>query len=275
MTYEPVYTRTPRNAFVPSPIFVGIVAVFVASGVMTWTRFGNIGIDVFLFVISGWLISLCLHEYAHAVFGYFSGDLTVADRGYLRLNPLKYTHPLMSIVLPVIVVILGGIGLPGGAVWIDHRHIGSKLKNSLISAAGPLTNVVLALILAVPFLIGMAPEVAQDVTGRYVISSGGGHLEFWAALALLAFLQITASVLNFLPIPGLDGGGILRPWFSPAYQRAWDMVGPWGFLVLFLLLWQTQVGDWFFSAVNWLSGLIGVPTWLYAGGYELMRFWSN
>ena len=109
MTYEPVYTRTPRNAFVPSPVFVGIVAVFVASGVMTWTRFGNVGIDVFLFILSGWLISLCLHEYAHAVLRYFSGDLTVAGRGYLRLNPLKYPHHLLSTVLPVIAVILGGI----------------------------------------------------------------------------------------------------------------------------------------------------------------------
>ena len=274
MTYEPVYTRTPRNAFVPSPVFVGIVAIFVVSGVMTWTRFGNVGIDVFLFVISGWIISLCLHEYAHAITGYFSGDLTVADRGYLRLNPLKYTHPLLSIVLPVIVVILGGIGLPGGAVWIDHQYIRSKVKDSLISAAGPLTNVLLALVIAVPFLLGAAPELGSTVSGQYVVSSGA-HLEFWAALAMVAFLQITASVLNFLPIPGLDGGSIISPWLSREYQRAWNLVAPWGFLLLFLLLWQTKVGDYFFSAVNWLAELIGVPQWLYQYGYELMRFWTD
>ena len=89
MAYDPVHTRSSRSAFVPSPVFVGIVAVFVVSGVLTWNGFGNLGIDAFLFVISGWLISLCLHEYAHALTGYFSGDLSVADRGYLRLNPLK------------------------------------------------------------------------------------------------------------------------------------------------------------------------------------------
>ncbi|BBH66813.1 site-2 protease family protein [Actinoplanes sp. OR16] len=267
MTYEPVYTRAPRNAFVPSPVFVGIVAVFAVSGFMTWSRFGNVKIDVFLFVISGWIISLCLHEYAHAVTGYFSGDLSVADRGYLRLNPLKYTHPLLSIVLPVIVVILGGIGLPGGAVWVDHRYIRSRLKDSLISAAGPLTNVVLALIVAVPFLAGLAPELSPSVVTAE-------HLEFWAALALLAFLQVTASLLNFLPIPGLDGGSIISPWFSPAYQRAWNLVAPWGFLLLFLLLWQTQLGSYFFEVVNWLAELIGVPYWLYQLGFELMRFWE-
>src|SRR5690349_8782100 len=88
VTYEPVYTRTPRNAFIPSPVFVGIVAVFVVSAVMTWSHFGNVKVDVFLFIVTGWLVSLCLHEYAHALAGFFAGDKTVADRGYLRLNPL-------------------------------------------------------------------------------------------------------------------------------------------------------------------------------------------
>ncbi|MEV6346028.1 site-2 protease family protein [Actinoplanes sp. NPDC051851] len=267
MTYEPVYTRTPRNAFVPSPVFVGIVAIFAVSGVMTWTRFGNIGIDAFLFVISGWLVSLCLHEYAHAVSAYLSGDLTVAERGYLRLNPLKYTHPVLSIVLPVIVVILGGIGLPGGAVWVDHRYIRSKVKDSLISASGPLTNVVLAVLLAVPFLIGLGPDLSTIRTEP--------HLEFWAALALLVFFQVTASVLNFMPIPGLDGGSVIAPWLSPAYQRVWTMFAPYGFLLLFALLWQTPVGTWFYTVVDAVAGWLNVPSWLYAYGYEIMRFWSS
>ena len=270
MTDFQVSQRAPRNAFLPSPVFVGIVALTVVSGWMTWTGFGNVRVDVFLLVICGWLLSLCLHEYAHALVAYFAGDRGVAERGYLRLNPLKYTHPLLSIVLPVIVVILGGIGLPGGAVWVDHTHIGSKLKQSLISAAGPLTNVVFALVLAVPFLIGLAPGVEN---GQLVGSAD--HLEFWAALALLAFLQVTASVLNFLPVPGLDGGNILQPWMSPAYQRAYNLFAPYGFILLFVLLWQSEINRWFFEAVWWLGDLIGIEPALSATGMELMRFWSN
>ncbi|GIF04509.1 site-2 protease family protein [Actinoplanes siamensis] len=271
MTYEPVYTRTPRNAFVPSPVFVAIVAIFAVSGVMIWTRFGNVGFDAFLFVVSGWLVSLCLHEYAHAVAAYFSGDLTVAERGYLRLNPLKYTSPLLSIVLPVVVVILGGIGLPGGAVWIDHRYIDSRTKDSLISASGPLTNVILALVAASPFLVGLGPDIVE--TGfRTVVYTD--HPEFWQALSLLAFLQITASVLNLLPIPGLDGGSILRPWLSPAYRRAWDTFAPFGFLLLFVALWQTDLGRYFSDLVSWLAEFIGLNTGLISGGLDLMRFWS-
>jgi Zn-dependent protease len=275
VTYEPVSTRTPRNAFVPSPVFVGIVAVFLVSGWMTWARFGNVKIDVFLFVVTGWLVSLCLHEYAHALVGFFAGDKSVADRGYLRLNPLKYTSPLLSIVLPVVVVILGGIGLPGGAVWVDHRHIRSRVKDSLISAAGPLTNVVLAVVLAFPFLVGVGPKVVPSLAGQYVVTGQQTHLEFWSALAALAFLQVTASVLNFLPIPGLDGGSILAPWLSPAYQRAWNLFAPYGFILLFLALWQTRLGSYFYDAVFWLAEKIGLSEALIQVGLQLMRFWSG
>ncbi|GIE96760.1 site-2 protease family protein [Paractinoplanes rishiriensis] len=275
MTYEPVYTRTPRNAFIPSPVFVGIVAVFAVSGWMTWSGFGNVRIDVFLFIVTGWLVSLCLHEYAHAVVGYFSGDKSVADRGYLRLNPLKYTSPLLSIVLPVVVVILGGIGLPGGAVWVDHRYIRSRLKDSLISAAGPLTNVILAVVVAFPFLIGLGPQLVEAGNGQFSVAGDRSHLEFWCALAALAFLQVTASVLNLLPIPGLDGGSILAPWMSPAYQRAWNLFAPYGFILLFLALWQTKLGQWFFDVVFWLSEKIGLSEVLIQTGLQLMRFWSS
>ncbi|GAA2627385.1 site-2 protease family protein [Paractinoplanes durhamensis] len=275
MTYEPVYTRTPRNAFIPSPVFVGIVAVFGVSAWMTWTGFGNVKVDVFLFIVTGWLLSLCLHEYAHALIGFFSGDKTVADRGYLRLNPLKYTSPLLSIVLPVVVVILGGIGLPGGAVWIDHTHIRSKVKDSLISAAGPLTNVVLALVLAIPFWAGFGPKLVELGSGQYGLVGDTTHLEFWSALAALAFLQITASVLNFLPIPGLDGGSIIAPWMSPAYQRAWNLFAPYGFILLFLALWQTRLGQYFFDVVYWLGERLGLSEALVQLGLQMMRFWSG
>jgi Zn-dependent protease len=273
---SPVSVNTPRHAFVPSPVFVGIVALTVVSGWMAWTGFGNVRVDVFLFVICGWLLSLCLHEYAHAVVAYVAGDRGVAERGYLRLNPLKYTSPLLSIVLPIIAVVLGGIGLPGGAVWVDHAYIRSKAKESLISLAGPATNVVFALVLAVPFALGAADGVAvfrDSATGGIVLS--GAHGDFWTALAALAFLQVTASLLNFLPVPGLDGGNIVQPWLSPQYQRVYRLFAPYGFILLFALLWQSRINTWFFSAVGWLAGAIGVPDTLAQFGLIWMRFWAQ
>jgi Zn-dependent protease len=270
-----VSVNTPKNAFVPSPVFVGIVALTVVSGWMAWTGFGNVRVDVFLFIICGWLLSLCLHEYAHALVAYFSGDRGVADRGYLRLNPLKYTSPLLSIVLPIIAVVLGGIGLPGGAVWVDHAHIRSKARESLISLAGPATNVLFALVLAAPFALGAADDVYFYRAGSGEIALSGAHSDFWVALAALAFLQVTASLLNFLPVPGLDGGNIIQPWLSPQYQRVYRLFAPYGFILLFALLWQSRINGWFFSAVGWLAGLIGVPDLLAQFGLVWMRFWSG
>ncbi len=73
-------------------------------------------LTTFLIVLAGWIFSLSLHEFAHALVAYYGGDKTVKDKGYLTFNPLKYTHPMLSIVFPIIFLMMGGIGLPGGAV---------------------------------------------------------------------------------------------------------------------------------------------------------------
>ncbi|TCB97841.1 site-2 protease family protein [Micromonospora zingiberis] len=256
---EPLVLGVPRAAFRPSPIFLALVALLVTCGVLAWHGIGNVRLAVFGFVVSGWVVSLCLHEYAHAVVAYRFGDRGVAHRGYLTLNPLKYTHPLLSIVLPVVVVLLGGIGLPGGAVWVDRHVIPGRLRHTLVSLAGPATNVLFALVLVVVLRLG-AP--------------GGGPVEFWAAVALLGFLQLTASVLNLLPVPGLDGGNMIQPWLNSQWRRMYDLFAPYGFILLFALLWNPRIGGWFFSAVFVVADFLGLPPWLYATGLELVRFWS-
>ncbi len=85
------------RAFRPSPVFLGLVALWVTGGAMAWYEYGSPTFNVILFVLAGWLVSLSLHEYAHALYAFHSGDRAVADRGYLTLNPLKYTHPVLSI----------------------------------------------------------------------------------------------------------------------------------------------------------------------------------
>ena len=249
-----------REAFRPSAIFLGILALFIAAAVMTWNEFGNVRVDVFLFIVAGWIVSLCLHEYAHAVAAFVSGDRSVASRGYLTLNPLKYTHPFLSIVLPLVFVLLGGIGLPGGAVWVDHGAIRSRLRDSLVSFAGPATNLLFTFLLTIPIVL------FYDVFGL--------HTAFWAAMAFLAFLQLTATLINFLPIPGIDGGNIYQPWLSPGGQQAFRAVAPWGFVILFALLWSPVLNRYFFDVVYTIGNAIGLPDVLVSDGYTLFRFWT-
>ena len=100
------------------------------------------------------------------------------------------------------------------------------------------------------------------------------HGVFWSAVAFLGFLQITALLLNLLPIPGLDGYGALEPHLSPETQRAVAPAKQFGFLFLLVLLLAPAVNQWFFSLVFWFFDLSGVPGALAAIGSQLTRFWS-
>lgn len=254
-------TQTATAGHRVSPVFLGIVAIMAATGWAVWTGFASSpGIAVFLFVTAAWIVSLCLHEYAHARTALHSGDITVGAKGYLTLNPLAYTHALLSIVLPVLFVIMGGIGLPGGAVFIERGRIRGKWKHSLISAAGPLTNVLFAIVCTAPFWLDALSGVPDAF--RY-------------ALAFLALLQVTAAILNSLPIPGLDGYGVIEPWLSHSIRRQVEPFAPFGLIAVFGMLWIPGVNHAFFDAIDAILRGLGVSDWDTYWGQQLYRFWEG
>ncbi|MBU3869923.1 site-2 protease family protein [Streptomyces sp. 4503] len=244
-----------------SPVFLGLFAIMVVSAWAVWTDYSaSPGFAVFLFVVSGWVVSLCLHEYAHARTALHGGDLSIGAKGYLTLNPLKYTHVALSIVLPVVFVIMGGIGLPGGAVFIERHRIQGRWKHSLISAAGPLTNVLFAVALTAPFWLDATDRVPEL---------------FRFALAFLALLQVTAAILNFLPVPGLDGYGVIEPWLSYRIRRQVEPYAPFGLLAVFGILWIPEVNQAFFGAIDAVLRALGVSEWDTYWGQEFFRFWQG
>ncbi|MEV6795533.1 site-2 protease family protein [Streptomyces sp. NPDC051320] len=244
-----------------SPVFLGIVAVMVVTGWAVWTDFAPVpGLAVFLFVTAAWVVSLCLHEYAHARSALHSGDISIGSKGYLTLNPLAYTHALLSIVLPVVFVILGGIGLPGGAVFIERGRIRGRWKHSLISAAGPLTNALFAVVCTAPF---------------WLHALDGVPLVFRYALGFLALLQVTAAILNFLPVPGLDGYGVVEPWLSYGIRRQVEPFAQIGLLAVFALLWIPSVNHVFFDLVDAILRGLGVGDVETYCGQAFYRFWQG
>jgi Zn-dependent protease len=195
-------------------------------------------------VIVGWIASVCLHEFGHAIVAYWGGDTTVKDKGYLTLNPLKYTDIGYSLALPVVFLILGGIALPGAAVYINHTLLRSRAWNSAVSAAGPFMTGVVAIALALPFRLGWATD---------------DHW-FWSALALLASYQVAALCFNLFPIPSFDGFGILEPWLSKPVQETARRWGRYGYLALFAILWTVpQANRGFWSLVHGISSGLGIP----------------
>ncbi|MGV9868466.1 site-2 protease family protein [Rhodococcus koreensis] len=244
----------------PSPVFLLVVAVAVAGGVLAWRAeresvLGHLG--VFVLVVAGWVVTLCLHEFAHAYTAWRHGATDVEVRGYLTLNPVKYSHPLLSIGLPVLFIALGGIGLPGGAVYLRTGLFPPKVQ-ARVSLAGPAVNLVSAIVLLVVI--------------RW-FGLGGDHLVFWTGLSFLAFLQVMATVLNLLPVPGLDGYAALEPFLPPRTRRSVDQFTPYGLLILVALLFVPSINVVFFDLIYRLFELSGVPEIYAQYGNYLMRFW--
>lgn len=249
-----------------SPVFLGIVAVTVTGGVALWVRFGNVKVDTFIFVLGAYLITLCLHEFGHAYTAHRAGDTDIAMRGYLDLNPMRYLNPLLSIILPVFYLAFGGLPLPGGSVLVNPGVARKKWVASLISAAGPLTNILFAAI-----AMG-AVAIALPSNGGYYFSA---HLDFWAAVSFFAFIQVAVAILNLVPVPGLDGYGIIEPYLSYETRRSLDPIRPYGILlVLLLLIAVPPIRDNFSVAVNSIMTSLGQPYGFWEVGQDAFRFWQ-
>src|SRR5258708_7677798 len=91
-------------------------------------------------LIIAWILTVVLHEFAHGIVAYWGGDYTIRERGGLTLNPLQYIDPVMSIALPVLFLVMGGIPLPGGATYVRTDLLRSRLWQTLVSLAGPAMN---------------------------------------------------------------------------------------------------------------------------------------
>jgi Zn-dependent protease len=217
-----------------------------------------VNVTTFLVVMIGWIFSLCLHEFSHALVAYHGGDTTVKDKGYLTFNPLKYTHPFFSLILPLIFLMMGGIGLPGGAVYIERWRLRGPLWETAVSLAGPFSNAVLA------FLLGILLQVGP------VTNSG-----IWPGIAFLAFVQISAVVLNLIPLPPFDGFGAIEP-FLPMFirERLAEMRGMLSWVVLFLFIGVPSFARWFWGTVSLLAQIAGIPLELTMQGLDEFRFWQ-
>ncbi|MBK1785695.1 site-2 protease family protein [Prauserella cavernicola] len=254
-----------RSVVRPSLLFYVILLVTIAGGALTafvapWTdtlqrdALGTLGL--FVLVLGGWALSLTLHEFGHAFVAYKGGDYEVAHKGYLSLDIRRYTDPVMSLVLPLIILAIGGIPLPGGAVWINRWALRSRSVSSWVSLAGPLSN------LAIGILLTIAVVFAPMPIGLAI------------GLSYLASLQILAFVINILPVPGLDGFGAIEPYLSPQAREFGAKARPWAPLVLFaLIIGLPGFGNALWDMTDFVFGAVGGDETLSQLGQMGFMFW--
>lgn len=157
-----------------------------------------------ILVIDIWVIGLCLHEFSHAFSSYLFGDKSVVGKGYLSLNPLLYGDIGMSLVWPVLILLIGGLPLPGGAVYLNHGQINSKIKVAITYICGPLANLVFGVALGIIYFL------IKDIPHSPLIP---------AAFAMSVYLQFYTFIFNILPLPGFDGFGFIATFLSPEFRN--------------------------------------------------------
>lgn len=244
----------------PSPIFFAIVALTAIAAFLTTVGDAN-RVAVFVFVIGAWTVSLIFHEFAHAFLAWKGGDRSVVQRGYLTLDPRTYTHPILSFALPLVFIIMGGIGLPGGAVLLN-RGVLSDIRASVVALAGPLTN------LAFGF-------VSLGLLGTDVIDSSS-QPTLASAVGFFGFLQIAVFVLNMLPVPGFDGYAVIEPTLPANTRQLLRPVATYGPLIAILAIWRFDpLGDAFWTAVTSITEAFGIERLEWTCGYWQFRFWES
>lgn len=168
------------------------------------------------------VLSLSVHEFAHAWSAFRLGDDTAARMGRMTLNPMVHIDPLGTLLLPL-------LGIPFG--WAKpvpvvprrfHRGVNMGTGTVITAAAGPASNVVLAVLSAVVY--GLLWRWAPDT------------LEQWPAVAQLAGVMIQMNIalalFNMLPIPPLDGSRVVEGLLPYRYRPYWERLTSLGPILL-------------------------------------------
>ena len=197
------------------------------------------------------LFAISFHESAHAWSALQFGDTTARDQGRISLNPLRHIDPFGSIVLPLILYVFSGL-IFGAAkpTPVNLRNTRNpRLANLVVSAAGPISNLLLAAVgIGLLILIRrQAPQAMADLLGTL---QGGSFTPGTLApitylLFFFALVNVSLAVFNLIPIPPLDGSGVLLSLAGPAVQRIYAVIAPFGFVILILLISTPLLGGLF------------------------------
>src|SRR5665213_862493 len=181
--------------------------------------FSTLSPSTIIYTIITIVISLSIHEAMHAYVGYRLGDTTAHDMGRISLNPLRHIDPLTTIALPIITLlvfkapVLAARPVPFNPARVKYDEFGA----AMIAAAGPLTNLVLAVIGV--FLFSLTTVMWL---GNF--------------LGIFVSLNVYMFIFNILPIPPLDGSRVLYAFAPEAVQDVMRQMEPYGLFIIFALV---------------------------------------
>lgn len=185
------------------------------------------GVKVSIFFIP-FLLSLCIHEYAHGLVAKWKGDNTADYQGRLTLNPISHADPVGTFLLPLCMVYFGGpiIGW-GKPVPVDERYMKNpKVDMFWVALAGPLANIIMGTLAA--FLYALT-----------TVKFSGMHYSEAVSALLMGFVSINffLAIFNLIPVHPLDGGKVLARFLPSEINRKFEENQQiFGMILLFLML---------------------------------------
>lgn len=188
----------------------------------------------FLSFLPIFFLSLTLHEFAHAWSAFKLGDNTAKDEGRLTLNPIRHLDLVGSIIMPLM-AFASGYAMIGWArpVPVDRRNFKNEMRDdAVVSFAGPLANLILALVVFACFVLLYHFEGFFGSSRAMVLNM------LWQSFYFNLFLFF----FNLLPIPPLDGSHIVYDLFPNAITARLVNLGMYGALLLFLFIYSPLWG---------------------------------
>jgi len=197
-----------------------------------------------IFLLTVLLFSVIIHELAHGWVAYSLGDPTAKYEGRLTLNPLKHLDFFGSIILPFFLYLWGSSFVVGWAKPVPvntYNFRNKKLGELKVSIAGPLSNILLAVIFGL--ILRFIPENTN------LLSSG-----FLVALVFIVNINIWLALFNLIPIPPLDGSWILFNLLPDKFEYFKNLLRQYGVIILIILIFSG--GSWWSAITNAFFQLI-------------------
>jgi Zn-dependent protease len=194
------------------------------------------------------LFAITVHEVAHGWVAKQFGDRTAQMLGRLTLNPLKHIDPVGTILVPGILLLMGGFvfGWAKPVPVNAHNLRNPKRDMAIVAVAGPIANLLMALFWAFIVRIGALFVGDQEAIGLPLIYMGS------AGISINIFLMM----LNLLPIPPLDGGRVLAGFLPGPLAYKLNRLEPYGFMILVALIYFGGLSLLLGPPVYWLQKLM-------------------